>query len=311
MKKFAAAVIAATAVIALSACGSAEIPKASGPEETAETGSLPQDVTAPIVAGVEADETIAAMLPEGMSTIKVGSNLQSPPATFLAADGSTPIGFEIDLITAMGNRLGVDLDIQNMQFDTLISGLESKRVDLTIASMNDNATRQEAIDFVNYFNSGIAILVKKGNPDGINSPEDLCGTDTSAAPGSSQLAWAEAVSPEICPEGEVINVVTNQNDQQRLNDLKTGRAQSALNDLPNLTYIAQTSGNGEDFEVVDTPLIDGAPYGIGFNKASTELRDAIQASLQSLIDDGTYGQILEAWGLDSGAIESATVNAGE
>ena len=178
MKKFAAAVIAATAVIALSACGSAEIPKASGPEETAETGSLPQDVTAPIVAGVEADETIAAMLPEGMSTIKVGSNLQSPPATFLAADGSTPIGFEIDLITAMGNRLGVDLDIQNMQFDTLISGLESKRVDLTIASMNDNATRQEAIDFVNYFNSGIAILVKKGNPDGINSPEDLCGTDT-------------------------------------------------------------------------------------------------------------------------------------
>lgn len=303
-------------VVPLAACssqGSGDGQSSQGADATASAAVRAQDITAPIVAGVTADPALTANLPDGFKTnINVGSNLQSPPATFLAEDSKTPIGFEIDVINAIANRLGTNLTISNMQFDTLITGLQGGRVDLIIASMNDNASRQQAIDFVDYFNSGIAIMVQKGNPLGINGPADLCGQPVSAAPGSSQLAWAERVSPTLC-EGKSgpIEVIVNDSDQQRLNDLKTGRSAAALNDMPNVSYIVQISGDGNDFEMVKTDLIEGAPYGIGFNKESTQLRDSIQEALQSLIDDGTYAQILEAWGVESGAITTATVNGGK
>ncbi|MEQ6896575.1 ABC transporter substrate-binding protein [Microbacterium sp. KR10-403] len=265
-------------------------------------------MSAPIVKAVTEDDAAASMLPSGTTTLTVGSNLQSPPATFFAADGTTPIGDEIDLINAIGNKLGVTMKIENMQFDTLITSLQSKRVDLTIASMNDNPTRQKVIDFVNYFDSSVGILLQKSNPDKIQSPSDLCGHTVNGVAGSTSVIWVESANPDLCKGRQPITVVTNANDQQRLNDLKTGRVTAALNDLPNVVYVSQTSGGGNDFMVLDTEPILAAPYGIGFNKDDTQLRDAVQKALQSLIDDGTYQKILDAWGLSRGAIAKATIN---
>lgn len=308
--------IVATALslaVPFAACSSQTSPTSSSTNSAGSGSSKPQDVTAPIVQAVSADAALSAKVPDAFKTnINVGSNLQSPPATFLADDSKTPIGFEIDLINSIARRLGTKLTINNMQFDTLITSLQGGRVDLTIASMNDNVTRQKAIDFVDYFNSGIAIMVQKGNPLNITGPADLCGKQVSAAPGSSQLAWAERESPTLCAgKSGPINVVVNDSDQQRLNDLKTGRSAAALNDLPNVSYIVQTSGGGNDFEMVKTDLIEGAPYGIGLNKTNSALRDAVKEGLQSLIDDGTYLKILTAWGVESGALTTVTINGGK
>ncbi|MFD4422183.1 ABC transporter substrate-binding protein [Agromyces sp. NPDC058484] len=307
-----ALVLAAVAALALSACSSTAVgtPSSTNSADTSGTTGLPQDVTAPIVAAVEVDEDAAARLPEGTTSLTVGSNLQSPPTTFLAGDGTTPIGDEIDIINAIGGKLGVDVQIENMQFDTLINSLETERVDLTIAAMNDNVKRQEVIDFVDYFDSSIGILIQKGNPEGITTTADLCGHDVNGVEGSTSVAWVTEESPNLCENGETINIVTNPSDQQRLNDLKTGRVVAALNDLPYVVYVSQTAGNGNDFEVLDTEPLLAAPYGIGFNKNNSDVRDAVQAALQSLMDDGTYEQILDAWGLARGARTEASINGG-
>lgn len=266
-----------------------------------------------ILAGVKPDDTLAAKLPAKYKDgFKYGSDLTAPPGTFLAEDGTTAIGFEIDLINAIAKRLGTQGTVSNADFSTLITSVKTGRIDLTISQMNDNKTRQQEIDFIDYYDAGIAFIVKKGNPESIQGPADLCDKAVSAGPGSSQLAWAEATSPKVCPADKPMKITPITQNQQRLNSLKTGRLAVVLNDTPGSAYIAATSGGGNDFELVDLKEpIEPAPYGMGFNKDNSAFRDAIQASLQSLMDDGTYLKILKAWHVQSGARTEATINGGK
>lgn len=307
MKRRAFVLTAAVAMLVLSACESAPT------SATNSTGDpAPQSITQPLVKAVTANPDIASKLPSGVSSLQVGSNLQSPPGTFMDADGKTPVGVEIDLINAIANRLGVKLDIKNQEFDTLISSLQSERIDLVVASMQDNSRRQQLIDFVDYFNDDLGVIVKKGNPKNITGPSDLCGKNTSAAPGSSQEKWAKEMSTQLCTNGTVINMTPNSNDQQRLNDLRTGRLDAVINDKANLIYVASTAGQGKDFEVIQTEKpIAPTLYGFGFNKANSQLRDAVASAFDSLIQDGTYQKILDAWKVSNAAVEKVTVNAGK
>lgn len=64
---------------------------------------------------------------------------------------------------------------QDMAFGSLITSLQSGRIDMTMAGMNDTKERQQQIDFVDYFSSGITIMVQKDNPQDITGPDALCG----------------------------------------------------------------------------------------------------------------------------------------
>jgi hypothetical protein len=74
--------------------------------------------------------------------ITIGSNLQSPPNNFYGADGKTPVGFEVDLAKAMGAKLGLTVHYIEMSFGSLITSLQSGRLDLTMARMNAIEARE-------------------------------------------------------------------------------------------------------------------------------------------------------------------------
>lgn len=315
MRKAAALALASTAMLVLAACSSDSIP--TGESEATETAVEEANdfPAADIVAGVEVDDEIAALLPSEFAdrgSLTIGSNIQYAPANYYAADGTTPTGYEVDLATSMAARLGVEVEYVDAPFENLITSLQSGRVDFTMAGMNDRPDRQELVDFIDYFETGIGILVAEGNPDGIAQPEDLCGHSVTAGVSSSQEDWALALSDECEANGnDPIDVVTVNDDTQRLNSVKTGRVTAELNDIVNVVYVANTADGGTAFEVVDLPPLEGALYGAGVAKENSDLRDALAASLQSLIDDGTYAQILEAWDLSSGAIETVSINGGK
>ncbi|MBY8854135.1 transporter substrate-binding domain-containing protein, partial [Saccharothrix sp. MB29] len=88
-----------------------------------------------------------------------------------AADGTTAVGSEVDLAKAIGAKLGLTVEHQDMAFGSLITSHQAGRIDVTMAAMNDTAERQQAIDFVDYFTSGITIMVQKGNPQGVKGPD--------------------------------------------------------------------------------------------------------------------------------------------
>jgi len=297
----------------LTACGGGD--DAAEPEASSgsSTSSTVVDTSA-IIEAVTEDEALAAGVPADLAergTLAVGSNVQSPPNNFYAEDGSTPVGFEVDIITAIGKKLGLEVEYQDAAFDSLITSLQSGRVDATIAGMNDTAERQEAIDFVDYFTSGITIMVQKGNPAGIGSTDDLCGKAIAVVQGTTQEDFA-AEQSAVCEDdgADPLEVTATASDSQNQTQLRTGRVDAILNDLPTAVYISQTAGDGEYFETVDQDPINGGPYGIGISKDAPELTTSVQSALQSLIDDGTYTEILEAWDVTSGAVTEADVNGG-
>ncbi|GAB2986021.1 ABC transporter substrate-binding protein [Frigoribacterium salinisoli] len=305
--------------LALTACGGPSAPQpgdAGGSGSGSGSGSGDSRVpdTSAILDGVEVDDELAAQVPAEIAdagVLAVGSNVQSPPNNFYAADGSTVVGSDHDLITAVASTLGLEVEYQDQDFGSLITSLQSGRVDVTIAAMNDTAERQEAIDFVDYLTSGITIMVQKGNPAEITGPDALCGKSIAVVTGTSQQEFAQETSETCVADGEQpLEVTVTDSDSQNQTQLRTGRIDAIVNDLPSAVYISDTTQDGEAFEVVPGDVIDGAPYGIGVNKDQPELRDAIAAALDGLIEDGTYDEILDAWGITSGSVDEAVVNGG-
>jgi polar amino acid transport system substrate-binding protein len=310
-RNVATALTGAALAVLLTACSGG--PSAPQPGSTDEASSTIPD-TSSILESVKEDDALSALVPAAIAdagSLKVGSNVQSAPNNFYAEDGSTVIGSDHDLITAIGSKLGLEVEYSNLDFASLITSLQSGRVDVTIAAMNDTAERQGAIDFVDYLTSGITLMVQKGNPAKIDGPDSLCGKSIAVVTGTSQQTFAESTSAACVADGkEALEIAVTDSDSQNQTQLRTGRIDAIVNDLPSAVYISKTTQDGKAFEVVPGDVIDGAPYGIGVNKDNPELRDAIAKALDELIEDGTYGDILDAWGIESGQIDAAVVNGG-
>ena len=82
-----------------------------------------------------------------------------------------------------------------------------------------------------------------------------------------------------------------------------------LTDFPIAAYSVKNSGGGKYFEIVGEQ-VEAGPYGIAVAKGNDELRDALQAAVQALIDNGEYKKIIEKWGVEDGAITEAKINGG-
>ncbi|MDI5976384.1 ABC transporter substrate-binding protein [Amycolatopsis magusensis] len=305
----------ALVALALTACGGG--PDGAGGEPAQQPGggvSAGVPDTAALLAKITKDEQLNAALPAATKqagTLRVGSYLQSAPNNFYAADGKTPVGYEVDLAKAIGAKLGLTVAHEDMAFSSLITSLQSGRIDLTMAAMNDTPERQQQIDFVDYFTSGITIMVRKSNPDGVNGPETLCGKAVAVVQGTSHQKFATEQS-EQCKQGgkPEVTVTATDSDTQNQNQLRTGRVAAVLNDLPSAVYISKTAGEGQFFEVIPGEPINGGPYGIGVNKGNAELAQSVQKALQALVSDGSYNEILRAWGVEQGAVGEVKLNGG-
>ncbi|ARQ68593.1 ABC transporter substrate-binding protein [Streptomyces marincola] len=293
---------AATGALLLSACGDQTDDGGSGGsgEETSAEGS----------AEPGGDGSPADLLPQAIrdaGTIRVGSDIAYPPIEFYD-ENEEVAGIDPAIASALGEVLGVEFVFENGTFDGLLVGLSSGRHDVVMSAVTDTRERQEGgIDFVNYFQAGSAILVPAGNPDGIESVADLCGLSVAAQQGTANetvlLEQAESCD-------EPINTVINSVDSESITALQSGRADVIITDYPVALYNEAEGGGGDTFEVVGEQ-IDAAPYGIAVPADEPELRDAIQAALQQIIDDGTYAEVLAEWDAEAGAVDEATVNAGE
>jgi polar amino acid transport system substrate-binding protein len=177
------------------------------------------------------------------------------------------------------------------------------------AAITDTKERQKKYDFVDYFNAGQAIVVATGNPEGISTVEDLCGKAVSVLVSSAQETLLNKFNTEECASDQ-IDITSLPNDQDALLQVQSGRAVASFTQEPVGRYNVAKIAGGNAFEVANEEPLFAQPLGYVFPKDSTELRDAFQAAVQSLIDDGTYQEILEARDLGSGAVEEATVNGG-
>jgi polar amino acid transport system substrate-binding protein len=261
----------------------------------------------PTVEQTKGSAPLANLLPQEIrdkGTLNVGSDVAYPPVESFDTDGKTVIGIDPDLAKEIGDLLGVKLTFHNATFNGLIPSLTSKRIDLIMSAMSDNKKRQASVDFVDYFVVGTSIIVKKGNPQSISTLDDLCGKTIAIQEGTTQDDVAEAQKKK-CGANK-LTVLKFPTDPEALLQVKQGRAAADMNDFPVAKDIVKKTG---DYEVVGEQ-IEAGPYGIAVRKTDTQLRDAIQKAVQTLIDNGTYKRILEKYDVLDGAVTQATINGG-
>lgn len=265
-----------------------------------------------IASTVTLDKAIATMVPASISStgkLTIGAQLQQPPDDYYASNGTTAIGFEVDLAAALGKELGLKIVYAPMAFDSLITSLQDGRVDITMSAMNDTKPREKTINFVDYLVDGIGILVKAGNPDHVTSPMDLCGKSVTVVSGTTQQAYATQLSGQCTKAGKQgVTTVISSSTAQEDESLLTGRVAAVLND--NITDAYDQEVDPKLFESVEYKPIEPGPYGIGVNKSQPKLLAAIHVGLQRLMNDGVYGKILAAWNLSSVELKYATINHG-
>ncbi|MEU9881365.1 ABC transporter substrate-binding protein [Streptomyces phaeochromogenes] len=299
--------IAVAGALLLTGCGDQTKDKDSGSSDTADSSAAPL-----------ADQLPAAIRDKGV--IKVGSDIAYAPVEFKDDSGKT-VGIDPDLADAMGKQLGVKFEFENGTFDTLLTGLRSKRYDIAMSAMTDTKDRQEGIDadtgkkvgegvdFLDYFTAGVSIYTKQGDDQGIKTWDDLCGKKIVVQRNtvSNDLAKDQA---KKCPAGKKLSIEAFDNDQQAQTRLRAGGADAGSSDFPVAAYAAKTSGGGKDFVVVGEQ-VEAAPYGIAIAKSNTELRDALKAALDAIIKNGEYDKIIAKWGVEAGAVKEATLNGGK
>lgn len=256
-----------------------------------------------------ADAAAVALLPASVKSAGVLRSVTDgtyAPNEF-SVNGGPLQGFDIDLENALGTKLGVKVQIADAKFATILTGIVGNRYDISFSSFSDNPKRQKQVDFVDYFTAGTAILVKKGNPEHINTLTDLCGKNVALESGTIQVGIAQGAQ---CPGGKKVNVTELPDDATARLQVVTGRAVADLNDYPVAAYNAKTFQNGNAFEVVGQQYSSG-PYGIAINKSEKGLTQAVQAGMKALIADGTYDKILAKWDLTKGALKTAAINGGK
>ena len=296
--KLAASFAAATMLgTLLTACGSSD----SGEPSSAKTTKV----------STTKDEKAAALLPTRFASGINAATSVYPPMTMLD-DGGAFSGFDYDLGQAIGKKLGVKITFQDQDFDSIIPSLQSGRHQIIINGMNDTAERQKTLDFVDYFHAGMAILVRKGNPDDISTVLDRCGKTVAVAKATLQADLMKAESKN-CPAGQgPIKVSEFPAENDALLAVRAGKATADVFDAAPAEFAAKTAGDGKLFEVVRDvkhPTGYNPVYsGIGVLKKDEDLSKAIAAALQALIDDGTYAKLLAAYNLSSYAVDSAKMN---
>jgi polar amino acid transport system substrate-binding protein len=249
---------------------------------------------------------IAAQVPSAVrskGTLTVAADATYAPNEFIGPDGHTVVGMDADLATAIGQVLGLKVNMVNATFDTIIPGLVSGKYDLGMSSFTDTKARQQTVDFVTYFLAGTSFYTKADGP-GIASLAGLGGHKVAVEKGTTQAADAQAQAARYQSAGNPVTVEIF-NDQNAVNlALSSGRADVAMADSPVAAYqVKQSSGtfklSGKEYGT--------APYGIAIPK-NNGMAKPILAAVDHLMADGTYMKILDKWGIQGGAISDPKIN---
>ena len=233
-------------------------------------------------------------------TLTVGSDTTYPPQEYIDSKTGQAAGFDVDLISAVAAHMGLTAKIQTAQFNSIITSLQAKRFDIVISAVTINSDRQKVVDFVPYFNAGESLLVQNGNPEHISSTADLCGKNVGVQNGTveqTDLQTADTACKKAGKSG--INMTVLQDQTAVVQLLATNRVIATYQDSPVTDYYNKL--NPGRFQVGGS-VVNAAPEGIVIRKGDTSMFTAVQAAFNAVKSDGTYTQLINKWGLTTGAI---------
>lgn len=282
-------VAAAAASLLLSACGSNSL---SG-----------GDASAAPTTSVSADADLNAKLPEKIRSsgkILIGTDASYAPNQF--TEGDKIVGSEVDLFSAVVKKLGVEAEWQNAKFGSLIPGVTSGKYDMSVSSFTVNDERLQQVLMVTYFSAGTQWATAAGNPAGVD-PDNACGKTVAVQADTVQDQEDLPARQKKCGSNPIkIQKYAGQDTVTAA--VVSGKADAMLADSPIAAYAVSKSG-GKLALLGD--VYDAAPYGAVVSKDNQQLADAVAAALTAMKADGSYQEVLKAWGTEGGAIDTFEV----
>jgi len=219
--------------------------------------------------------------------LTVGNDTTFAPFEF-ADSTNKPTGFDIDLIAAVAQKLGLKSDIVTTAWDGIIPALQTQKFEVVISSMTITPDREKEVSFsIPYYRSDMGIMYNPAK-NNITRPEDLVGKTVGVQVGTTGEASAKLITG--------VKVNSYPDIQLATQDLENGRIDAVVNDSPVCVFYASTH---PALKVFSTTSIAGQDltqlYGIAMRLEDKQLKAAVDKALQDLVKDGTYDTIYAKW----------------
>ncbi|ULT59471.1 basic amino acid ABC transporter substrate-binding protein [Neobacillus drentensis] len=216
--------------------------------------------------------------------IKIAVDDTFPPMEY-RDDQNKLVGFDIDLATAISKELGVKVEFVPTAWDGILPGLDAKRYDIIMSSMNITDERKQKVDFVEYMKLGQVVAVKTGNPLKIQTKEDLSGKTVGVQLGTTSESAAKEIKG--IKELKTYNGYTDV-----FNDLGLGRLQGVI--VAEAVGRYYKTSKPDAFDVVGSSF-QSLPVGIAVRKGDNDLEAALQKAIAAAKDNGTYTEVSKKW----------------
>ena len=282
MKKALSLMTAAALVLSLAACGSTASSAASSEAASPEAASS-DAASSEAPSSEAASETETAEL----STVEPGKLIMSTNAAFppyeMTTDSGEFEGIDIETAQAIADKLGLELQIDDMDFDAALLAVQQGKSDMVMAGVTVTDERQNVMDFTDSYATGIQSIIVKEDSD-IASVDDLAGKKIGTQRGTTGYLYC---SDDFGDE----NVVAYDDGLTAVQMLNNGQVDCVVIDnAPAKEFIAANPG----LKLLDTAYVEES-YAIGIGKGNTELKDAINTALEELKADGTLQAIVDKY----------------
>lgn len=269
VKKILAAVLAGAMILACAAC-----------EKKTEATSEPVETTASTAAAT-ADNAAAEPKYATEGKLVMATNASFPPYEYY--ENEKIVGIDAEVAQLIADKLGVELEIKDMEFGSIIGAVQTGAVDIGMAGMTVTEDRLKTIDFTDSYAKGIQVVIVKEDSE-IASVDDLEGKKIGVQESTTGDIYASDDFGE-----ENVNRYNKGNDA--VAGLVAGTVDAVIIDNePAKSFVASTEG----LKILDTSYAD-EDYAIAVSKENTGLTEAVNKALKELKDDGSLDAIIEKY----------------
>lgn len=231
---------------------------------------------------------------ENKKTLVMGTSADYPPFEYVeTATSDEIIGFDVDLANLIGEKLGYEIKIENMDFNSLIPALQADKFDFVLSGMSPNPDRDEVVDFSIAYNETVQMVVTKKD-SGIETLEDLAGKSVGVQVSSIQEELANEITKTVDMTVESRNLIP-----EVIQELMTKRFDAAIiEDIVAENYVERNE------DLTSFPVgIDETDYKAAVFPEGSELKAKFDQAIQELIDEGKIDELREKWFVVEAGVE--------
>ena len=276
-----AALLAAGMMLSLAACGG------SASSSAASSGAAASSAASSAAASSAADSE-AAFTTVNDGVLTMATNAQFPPYEYY--EGEKIVGIDAEIVAAIAEKLGLDYVIEDMEFDSIITSVQTGKADIGLAGMTVTDERKEAVNFTESYATGKQVIIVTED-SAITSVDDLFAEGASHVIGVQRNTTGDLYTTWDLEDAGLATIDRYSKGAEAVQALKTGKVDCVVIDNePAKAFVAEVDG----LKILETEYIE-EQYAAAMNKDNEALYEAVNGALKELIADGTVQSIIDKY----------------